>query len=125
MQDRVEGIELALVVHDRVGTGEEHLVLPAQLIDQAKHVAVAGKPVMVELLNRPIPVRLFKARSQAAGVVGGFENGHLMAGAHQVVGGSQAAKAGAQDGGIGLFRHQECSIRSANSRSLIQSLRRA
>ena len=79
LEDRIEWIELPFVIHHRQRAGEKDLVLPAQLFDQAQHVFVAGKPVVVELLYRPVPVRLPEPRCQSAYEIGGFVNRYVVA----------------------------------------------
>src|SRR5690606_29824701 len=63
-RDGIKRIEFSLVVHDRVWSPEDDLIRPAQLCDQTQHMSIAGEPVVVKLLNRPIPVWIFKPGSQ-------------------------------------------------------------
>jgi len=89
---RIERVEGVLVIDHRLGAGEEDFVLPAQLADQPQHGGIRGEPVVVELLHRPIPMRLLEPCRQPAHVIRAFQHGHLVPGVDEIVGGSQPAE---------------------------------
>jgi hypothetical protein len=66
--------------------GETHPVAPAELVDQAQDRTVAGEPVVIVALDRPFPAGFAKAGRQAADMILGLEDDHLVTGAGQVVG---------------------------------------
>ena len=99
----IEGVELALVIHDADRSGEQHLVGPTQFLDQAEQVGVGLKPMMIKTLHRPIPMGFFKARSQTAWFGGSLEDAHLVPGFSQVPGGAKASKTCPDDGDMALI----------------------
>ena len=78
LDNRIERVEFALMVHDGQRAREEHFIRPAEFLDQAEHVFVAGKPVVVELLDGPIPAGLLEAAGQAADIIGRLVDSHIM-----------------------------------------------
>ena len=83
-------VELALEINRRVGPRKEDLITPAQLIDQAQHVAVRCEPVMIELLQRPVPMRRFEPGCQPADPGRALIDGHLVSRPVQIVSGGQS-----------------------------------
>ena len=96
-QDRIERGPFALVEHDGEGAREEHLVAQTQLFDQPEHVLVPGEPVVVELLHRPVPARFLETGGQPGGMVFGLEDGDVVPGFGEVIGGSHAPEARSDD----------------------------
>ncbi len=84
LDDGIERIELPFVVHHRQWAREQDFILPAQLLDQAEHVPVAGEPVVVELLHRPIPAGFLEPACQPAHIISRFEDGDFVSGPAQV-----------------------------------------
>ena len=62
-----------------------------------ENLVVGGEPVMVELLQRPVPGFVFEAGRQAANAVSRFVYGDVVSGMDEIPGGSQSSRAGADD----------------------------
>ncbi len=93
----VQWVETALVVDRGNWPGEEDLVAPAQFLNKTQDMPIAGEPVVIVLLDRPIPARDLEARRQPTNRLVGLEDGHLAAGAGQVIGCRKSPCAGAHD----------------------------
>ena len=93
----IERIKFALVIHHCLGGAANHFVLQSQFADDLEHVMIRGKPVVVELLHRPLPFEALEAGSQAARVIGPLENGDLVAGTHKVERRRKPTKTSADD----------------------------
>ena len=82
--------------------GEDDTVAHAHLLGEGEDFVVAGEPVMIELLQRPVPSLVFEAGSEPADAVSRFVDCHLMARVSEVPGGCQSGGAGADDGDVHL-----------------------
>ena len=88
-----------LAVHPVAGlwTREDDLVADAHFCRQCEDVVVGGEPVVVELLEAPVPVVVFEAGGQAPDAVGGFVDGDVVTGLGEVPGGCESGCAGTDD----------------------------
>src|SRR5258708_9473851 len=97
VENGVKWIPAAVVQQVRIRPMKDNLILPAQIADQAQDGSIRLKPVVVELLNVRIPMRLFESSSQAADRIRGFEDRNLVSRLTQVKRGGHAAKPGSDD----------------------------
>jgi len=99
-RDGIEWVEFALVVHDGGGAWKLDLAAPAQFINETKHGRIGLEPVVVKLLDRPIPMRFLEPASQTTDEIGGFIEGHLVTGFQQIVRGSHTGDSRSYDGDL-------------------------
>ena len=69
---------------------------------RAQDIVIAGEPMMIKLLQCPVPGIVFEAGGEPADAVGRFVDRHLMARIGEVPGGCQSGRAGADDGDLHL-----------------------
>ena len=95
---RIELQEVALVIRHGDRAHEANLVAHPHFGCQGQHVSVGGKPVVIELLHRPVPGGLFEPSRQTARLIAGLKDGDGVALLEQVEGGAQSRRARANDG---------------------------
>jgi hypothetical protein len=112
-QRAIESVEAFLVEGGGDRPGEQQAIAPTQLGDQAQDGAVAGEPVVVVLLERPVPARFFESGRQAADLVAGLVLDDVVTGSRQVIRRRQPAGARADDGDVHAAGSAATSVGSA------------
>ena len=76
----------------RLGAQDAQAITRADLFDEAQRVVVVGEPVVVEFLERPIPLGFAEAGSEAADLRRGFVTFDMVAGAGDIPGGGEGRR---------------------------------
>ena len=100
-QGRIERVEFAIVVRNRLRARKDNPVFETQLVDQTQHMVIGLEPVVVITLHGPIPMRFLDTRCQTADITGRFKNLDRMASPRKIECGGHSANTSPNDCNIG------------------------